>query len=121
VISGGENIFPVEIEKVLIQHPKVHDVAVIGTPDERMGEIATAVIQVVEGENLPEEEISVFCETFLPRYKRPRCIIFGQVPRNPTGKLNKPLLRRKYAAQKDEGVSDLLSTALPIPSARPIS
>jgi len=104
VISGGENIFPVEIEKTIIQHPKVHDVAVIGTPDNRLGEIVTAVIQVVEGEKLLEEEISVFCEACLPRYKRPRCIIFDKVPRNPTGKLNKPLLRQKLAAPKKEGI-----------------
>jgi acyl-CoA synthetase (AMP-forming)/AMP-acid ligase II len=104
VISGGENIFPVEIEKTIIQHPKVHDVAVIGTPDNRLGEIVTAVIQVVEGEKLLEEEISVFCEACLPRYKRPRCIIFDKVPRNPTGKLNKPLLRQKFAAPKKEGI-----------------
>jgi acyl-CoA synthetase (AMP-forming)/AMP-acid ligase II len=103
VISGGENIYPVEIEREIIQHPKVHDVAVIGTPDHRLGEIVTAVIQVVEGENLSEEEISAFCETCLARYKRPRWIIFDDVPRNPTGKLNKPLLRQKFVPQKNEG------------------
>ena len=99
VISGGENVYPLDIEKELMKHPKVHDVAVIGTPDHRLGEIVTAVIQVVEGETLHEEEITVFCEACLPRYKRPRCIIFDQVPRNLTGKLNKPLLRRKYTLQ----------------------
>lgn len=98
VICGGENIYPLEIEKEIIQHPKVHDVAVIGTPDERLGEIVTAVIQVVEGETLSQAEMAAFCEAHLARYKRPRCIIFDQVPRNLTGKLNKPLLRRKFSS-----------------------
>jgi acyl-CoA synthetase (AMP-forming)/AMP-acid ligase II len=97
VISGGENIFPLEIEEVIIRHPRVFDVAVIGTPDERLGEVATAIIQVTDGEKLTSEEIEAFCANELARYKRPRRIIFDQVPRNSTGKLDKPTLRRKYA------------------------
>ena len=96
VITGGENIYPVEIEDFLQAHPKIHDVAVIGLPSLRLGEIATAVIQVKAGEELIEEEIDAFCQT-LPRYKRPRRVIFGDVPRNPTGKIEKPKLRKKYA------------------------
>ena len=96
VISGGENIFPVELEQVIIQHPKVRDVAVIGTPDQRLGERVTAVIQIVSGTTLSEEEIRAFCEKKLPRYKRPRSIIFDEVPRSLTGKIEKPKLRNKY-------------------------
>lgn len=96
IISGGENIYPVEIENVIRRHPKVHDVAVIGMPDPRLGEVACAVIQVASGEELTEQEMGSFCEQNLPRYKRPRQIILGQVPRGSTGKIEKPKLREKY-------------------------
>ena len=95
IISGGENLYPVQIEDFLAACPKVHDVAVIGLPDPRLGEIAAAIIQVKEGETCTEEEINQFCMD-LPRYKRPRKIIFADVPRNPTGKIEKPKLRQKY-------------------------
>lgn len=97
VISGGENIFPAEVEEAILRHPKVYDVAVIGTPDERLGEIVTAVIKTVSGETLTKEEINAFCEKNLPRYKRPRAFIFDDVPRSPTGKIEKPKLRAKYS------------------------
>ena len=100
VISGGENVYPVEVEEVIRRHQKVHDVAVIGTPDDRLGEIVTAVIQPREGEVLREEEIKHFCEQQLPRYKRPRRIILGEVPRNPSGKIEKPKLRELYRTAK---------------------
>jgi len=99
VISGGENIYPVEIEDILHSHPKVYDAGVIGIPDGRLGEIAVAVIEPKPGESLTEEEVNRFCEQNLPRYKRPRRIIFDKVPRNPTGKIEKPKLRGKYANQ----------------------
>ena len=95
IISGGENLYPVQIEDFLAAHPKIHDVAVIGLPDQRLGEIAAAVIQLKDGENCTEEEINSFC-TDLPRYKRPRKIIFADVPRNATGKIEKPKLRETY-------------------------
>ena len=95
VISGGENIYPVQIENLLRKFEKVNDVAVIGLPDSRLGEIATAIVQVKEGMNCTEEEINEFCKE-LPRYTRPRKIIFDKVPRNPTGKIEKPALRKKY-------------------------
>jgi acyl-CoA synthetase (AMP-forming)/AMP-acid ligase II len=97
VITGGENIFPVEVEEVLRRHEKIYDAGVIGIPDERLGEIAVAVIDPKPGETLTEEEVNQFCEQNLPRYKRPRRIIFDRVPRNPTGKIEKPKLREKYA------------------------
>jgi long-chain acyl-CoA synthetase len=97
VITGGENIFPVEVEDIIHKHPKIYDVGVIGIPDERLGEIALAIIDPKPGETLTEEEINQFCEQNLPRYKRPRRIVFDKVPRNPTGKIEKPRLRQKYA------------------------
>jgi long-chain acyl-CoA synthetase len=101
VITGGENIFPVEVEDILRRHPKVYDAGVIGIPDERLGEIAAAIIDPKPGTTLTEEDINQFCEENLPRYKRPRRIIFDKVPRNPTGKIEKPRLREKYAGQKE--------------------
>lgn len=95
IISGGENLYPVEIEDFLNTNTKIKDVAVIGLPDERLGEIAAAVIELKEGEQCTEEEINSFCMD-LPRYKRPKKIIFAKVPRNPTGKIEKPVLRKKY-------------------------
>ncbi len=95
VISGGENLYPVQIEDFLRKFDKLKDVAVIGLPDPRLGEIAAAIVEVKEGVSCTEEEINAFCQE-LPRYKRPRKIIFDQVPRNPTGKIEKPVLREKY-------------------------
>ena len=97
IISGGENLYPVQIEDFLRANPKIKDVAVIGMPDERLGEIAAAVIEAKAGETLTESEVQDFCLE-LPRYKRPRKIIFAEVPRNPTGKIEKPKLRERYGA-----------------------
>lgn len=97
IICGGENISPVEIEHYFMAHPKVQDIGVIGTPDERLGEQVTAIIQVKAGETMSEEEVQQFA-TELPRYKRPRVIHFGEVPRNATGKIEKPRLRERYAS-----------------------
>ncbi|MBR5047529.1 MAG: AMP-binding protein, partial [Eubacterium sp.] len=99
IISGGENIYPVQIENFLTAYPKVSDVAVIGLPDKRLGEITGAIIQIVPGMECTEEEIEKYCHE-LPRYKRPKKIIFADVPRNATGKIEKPALRRKYGADK---------------------
>ena len=95
VISGGENIYPVQIEDFLRTNNKIKDVAVIGLPDARLGEITAAIIEIKEGMTATEDEINAFCEA-LPRYKRPRKIFFEKVPRNPTGKIEKPVLREKY-------------------------
>jgi acyl-CoA synthetase (AMP-forming)/AMP-acid ligase II len=97
IISGGENIYPVEIEEVLHNHPKIQDVAVIGIPDDRLTEVPAAVIQVTANEALSSEEVKRFCEQNLPRYKRPRRIIFDDVPRNPSGKIDKVRLRHRHA------------------------
>lgn len=97
IITGGENIFPVEIEDFLQGHPDIYDVAVIGLPDRRLGEVAAAVVKPKAGRSLTSAGILQFCRA-LPRYKRPRRILFGDVPRNPTGKIEKPKLRRRYAS-----------------------
>ncbi|MCL1802692.1 MAG: AMP-binding protein [Eubacteriaceae bacterium] len=96
IIMGGENIYPVQIEDFLHTNDKVSDVAVIGVPDKRLGEVAAAIIEIKAGMSATEEEINEFCME-LPRYKRPRKIIFANVPRNATGKIEKPLLRETYA------------------------
>ena len=95
IITGGENLYPVQIEDFLRSYDKIKDVAVIGMPHARLGEIAAAIIEIKEGETCTEDEINQFCMA-LPRYKRPRKIFFEKVPRNPTGKIEKPALREKY-------------------------
>ena len=99
IISGGENLYPVQIEDFLRRHPAIKDVAVIGLPDARLGEIAAAVIEVKPDFELNQAAVDEFCLD-LPRYQRPRKIIFAEVPRNPTGKIEKPKLRKLYGADK---------------------
>ena len=98
IVSGGENIYPVQIENFLNTYEKIKDVAFIGLPDKRLGEITGAIISIKEGMECTEEEINEFCMG-LPRYKRPKRIIFADVPRNATGKIEKPALRKKYGAE----------------------
>ncbi len=98
VISGGENIFPVEIEDFLQTHGDIKDAAVIGMPDRRLGEVPIAIVELKPGRSLTEEMVLDFCQS-LPRYKRPRKVIFDNVPRNPTGKIEKPKLREKWCSQ----------------------
>ena len=99
IITGGENLYPVQIEDFIRSHEAVRDVAVIGLPDSRLGEIAAAIIEVKPGFELNEEQVNAFCME-LPRYKRPRKIIFAPIPRNPTGKIEKPKLRVMYGADR---------------------
>lgn len=99
IISGGENIYPVQIEDFLRNLNAVHDVAVIGIPDKRLGETTLAVIELKPGMTCTEEEVNEFCQK-LPRYKRPHKIIFAEIPRNPTGKIEKPKLREKYCGMR---------------------
>ena len=98
IISGGENLYPVQIEDFLRKNDAIKDVAVIGIPDARLGEIAAAVIEIKPDYTLTEEEVNDFCLD-LPKYKRPRRIIFSEVPRNPTGKIEKPVLRKMYCGE----------------------
>ena len=99
IITGGENLYPVQIEDFLRKYDKIKDVAVIGLPHERLGEIAAAIIEIKPDMTCTEEEINEFCMD-LPRYKRPRKIIFANVPRNPTGKIEKPKLREIYCGKR---------------------
>lgn len=98
IISGGENIYPVQIEDFIREHNAVKDIAVIGLPDKRLGEITAAIIEIKSGYACTEEEINKFCMK-LPRYKRPKKIIFADIPRNPTGKIEKPKLRTIYCGE----------------------
>ena len=99
IITGGENLYPVQIEDFLRRNDAIKDVAVIGLPDKRLGEIAAAIIEVKQGYTLTEEAVNEFCLA-LPRYQRPRKVIFAEVPRNPTGKIEKPKLRKIYGAEQ---------------------
>ena len=109
IISGGENLYPVQIEDFLRTHSAIHDVAVIGLPDHRLGEIAAAIIELKPGAICSEEDINDFCKA-LPRYKRPHKVIFDQIPRNPTGKIEKPRLRQKYCGERLVEAEQRLST-----------
>ena len=99
IVSGGENIYPVQIEDFMRKHDKIKDVAVIGLPDHRLGEKAAAIVEIKEGMTCTKEELETFC-TLLPRYKRPKEIIFNTIPRNATGKIEKPKLRKMYGADQ---------------------
>ena len=99
IITGGENLYPVQIEDFLSTNDNIKDVAVIGLPDKRLGEIAAAIIELKPDRTCTEEDINSFCLQ-LPRYKRPRRIIFAKVPRNPTGKIEKPALRKQYGGDQ---------------------
>jgi acyl-CoA synthetase (AMP-forming)/AMP-acid ligase II len=101
ITSGGENIFPVEIEDALMEHPDIDDVACIGAPDERLVEVVMAIVQLKEGRSMTEEEVIEFAKTKLSTYKLPRVVKFDQVMRNPTGKLMKPQMREKYTGRKE--------------------
>lgn len=99
IVSGGENIYPVQIENFIRKNDKVKDVAVIGMPDARLGEITAAIIEIKEGFECTEEEINEFCLD-LPRYKRPKVVFFEEIPRNATGKIEKPALRKRHGADQ---------------------
>lgn len=100
IITGGENVFPVEVEHFIYRHPFVKDAAAIGYPDERLGEVVAVVIELVPGKTLTEEEVIDYCGA-IPRYKRPRKVFFGEIPRSPTGKIEKPKLRKRYTGRKE--------------------
>jgi acyl-CoA synthetase (AMP-forming)/AMP-acid ligase II len=97
IISGGENIYPREIEEVLYAHPSISEAAVIGVPDEKWRESVKALLVVKEGAKLTEEEAIQFCKERLASYKKPRSAEFVEsLPRNPLGKVVKTALREKY-------------------------
>jgi acyl-CoA synthetase (AMP-forming)/AMP-acid ligase II len=97
IISGGENIYPREIEEVLIQHPAVREVAVIGVPDPKWGEAVKAVVSLVEGRSVTAEDLTAFCRDRMASYKKPRSVDFvDDLPKNNYGKILKRDLRAPY-------------------------
>lgn len=98
IISGGENIYPVPIEDFIHNFEPVRDVAIIGFPHDRLGEVPGAIIQLKEGYSCTKEDVRAYCGQ-LPRYERPVQIFFGDVPRGSTGKIKKQELRRKYGVE----------------------
>jgi len=106
IVSGGENVYPAEVESVLFAHPDVADVAVIGVPDERWGETVKAVVVRAPGSSPSEAELIDFCRDKLAGYKRPRSVDFvDALPRNPTGKVLKRELRRPYWEGRERQVN----------------
>jgi acyl-CoA synthetase (AMP-forming)/AMP-acid ligase II len=106
IVSGGENVYPAEVESVLFAHPDVADVAVVGVPDERWGEAVKAVVVRRDGATLDEPDLIEYCRGKIAGFKRPRSVDFVEaLPRNPTGKLLKRELRERYWAGHDRRVS----------------
>ncbi len=97
IISGGENVYPAEIEAVLLEHPAVADAAVIGVPDERWGERPLAVV-VRRSEEVTAKDLTAWCRERLAAFKVPKAVEFAtEIPRNPSGKILKRVLRERYA------------------------
>jgi fatty-acyl-CoA synthase len=101
ITSGGENIYPVEIEDALMDHPDIEDVACIGYPDDRLVEIVMAVVQLKTGKSMTEEELIAFAKSKMATYKVPRKVIFDPIPRSATGKVMKPVIREKYTGRRE--------------------
>jgi fatty-acyl-CoA synthase len=96
-ISGGENVYPAEVEDVLYQYPAVAEAAVIGVPDERWGETGLAIVAVKDSVRVNEADILAHCRERLGRFKCPARVVFvDALPRNATGKVHKPTLRTKF-------------------------
>ena len=105
IISGGENIYPREIEEVIIQHPGIREVAVIGVPDPKWGEAIKAVVSIVPGQTITKAEIINFCKDYIASYKKPKSVDFvDELPKNNYGKIVKREVRKKYWQGKDRKV-----------------
>ena len=105
IISGGENIYPAEIERVLAEHPDLADVAVIGVPDAQWGEVPKAVVVAAPGATIDESALLLWCRGQLASFKCPRSVdVLDELPRNPTGKVLKKDLRKPYWAGQDRQV-----------------
>ena len=101
IISGGENISSVEIEGVLYKHPSVGEAAVVAMPDEKWGEVPCAFVELKKGVEATETELIDFCADNMARFKRPKKVVFGELPKTATGKIQKNLLREKAKALKE--------------------
>jgi fatty-acyl-CoA synthase len=96
-ISGGENVYPAEVENVLYQNESIAEAAVIGISDVRWGQVGRAVVVVKPGRDLTEDDVVAHCAANLARYKLPHSVVFTDaLPRNATGKVHKPTLRREF-------------------------
>jgi fatty-acyl-CoA synthase len=94
IISGGENIYPREIEELLYHHSKIREAAVVGIPDPLWGESVKAFVVLKSGMSMTEEEVIEYCKSHLASYKKPKVVVFADsLPRNPSGKVQKNLLR----------------------------
>ena len=102
IISGGENVYPAEVENVLLQHPDIADAAVIGRESEKWGESPFAII-VSKNPGLNQEQVLAHCDGKLARYKLPKGAVFlDEIPRNPSGKILKRVLREQYGSPAPE-------------------
>ena len=105
IISGGLNIYPAEVERVLYEHPAVSQCAVIGVPNDRWGEEVKAFVVLREGQDATEDEIIRFCKDSMASYKKPRSVEFlDELPRNPQGKILKRVLREKYWKDRERNI-----------------
>jgi acyl-CoA synthetase (AMP-forming)/AMP-acid ligase II len=99
IVTGGENVYPAEVEAVLRAHTQVADVAVVGLPDERWGETVAAVVTLRPGADLSVDEVLAFAADRLAGYKRPRLVfVVSELPRTPTGKVRKSELVTLFSA-----------------------
>jgi acyl-CoA synthetase (AMP-forming)/AMP-acid ligase II len=106
IISGGENVYPAEVENVLFSHPAVADAAVIGVPDQQWGESVKAMVVLKPGATATAEEIIEFCVGRIANFKRPKSVDFvTTLPRNPTGKVLKRELRKPYWEGRERAVN----------------
>jgi long-chain acyl-CoA synthetase len=102
IISGGENVYPAEVERVLVEHPSVSEVCVIGAPDEKWGEAVTAVVVLKPGATISPDELIAWARPQLAGFRRPRRVDFvPALPRNPAGKILKRAVREPYWAGRD--------------------
>jgi acyl-CoA synthetase (AMP-forming)/AMP-acid ligase II len=105
IISGGLNIYPVEVERVIYEHPAVSQCAVIGVPHDRWGEETKAFVVLRQGQEVSEDEIIRFCKESLASYKKPKSVEFvDELPRNPQGKILKRVLRDKYWKDRERKI-----------------
>jgi acyl-CoA synthetase (AMP-forming)/AMP-acid ligase II len=105
IITGGEHVYPTEVQETIVTHPDVFDVAVIGLPHEKWGEQVTAVIVPKEKAKINEQKILDFCRNRISGYKRPKKVIFiedSEMPRTPTGKILHRVLRERYNKKRNE-------------------
>ena len=104
IISGGENISSQEVEKVIMEHPGVLEVSVVAVPDDRWGETPKAFVTPRDGASLTAEEITAFCRERLARFKAPRLVEFGPLPKTATGKIQKYVLREREWAGRESRI-----------------